>query len=159
MLRPGKRVKRTRRGDFELSLPPQERDLLRSLPGQLIERLEAGPDEPDLVRLFPPAYAKDEDRKAEDEYRLLMGSDLMDRHKEALEVMAATLDSERLDEDQMAAWLRSLNELRLVLGTRLDVSEDQAPPPPGDPRAAGFALYSYLSWLQGQVIDALSGAL
>jgi len=159
MLKPGRRVKRSRQGDYELSLPEQERELLRSLPGQLIERLEAGPDEPDLVRLFPPAYTRDEDQKAEREYRGLMGSDLLDRHREALQVMAATLDADRLDEEQMAAWLTSLNELRLVLGTRLDVSEDQIPPPPGDPRAAGFALYSYLSWLQGQVIDAMSGAL
>ncbi|MHB1445251.1 MAG: DUF2017 family protein [Acidimicrobiales bacterium] len=159
MLKPGKRVTRSRRGDYALSLPEQERELLRSLPGQLIDRLEAGPDEPDLVRLFPPAYPRDEDQKAEQEYRGLMGADLLDRHKEALKVMAATMDAERLDEEQMAAWLRSLNELRLVLGTRLDVSEDQIPPPPGDPRASGFALYSYLSWLQGQVIDAMSGAL
>jgi len=159
MLKPGKRVKRSRRGDYELSLPEQERDLLRSLPGQLIELLEAGPDEPDLVRLFPPAYTRDEDQKAEQEYRGLMGSDLLDRHKEALKVMAATMDADRLDEEQMAAWLTSLNELRLVLGTRLDVSEDQITPPAGDPRASGFALYSYLSWLQSQVIEAMSASL
>lgn len=159
MLRPGRRVKRTRRGDYELNLPPQERELLRSLPGQLVDRLEAGPDEPDLVRLFPPAYNRPADREAQDEYRSLMGSDLADRHKEALRTMAATIDSDRLDEEQMAAWLGALNELRLVLGTRLDVTEEQAPPPAGHPNASGFALYAYLTWLQSQVIDALSGAL
>ena len=159
MLRPGRRVKRNRKGEYELSIPAQERELLRSLPDQLLERLEAGSGQPDLVRLFPPAYSQEADHKEEEEYRSLMGSDLLETHREALKTMAATIDSERVDEGQMMAWLRALNELRLVLGTRLDVTEDQIPPPASDPQASGFALYSYLSWLQGQVIDALQGAL
>ena len=159
MLRPGRRVKRNRKGEYELSIPPQERELLRSLPEQLIDRLEAGAGQADLVRLFPPAYNQESDHKEEEEYRLLMGSDLLDTHREALRTMAATIDADRVDEGQMMAWLRALNELRLVLGTRLDVTEDQIPPPPTDPRASAFALYSYLSWLQGQIIDALQGAL
>ena len=159
MLRPGRRVKRNRKGEYELSIPPQERELLRSLPEQLIDRLEAGAGQPDLVRLFPPAYNQESDHKEEEEYRLLMGSDLLDAHREALRTMAATIDADRVDEGQMMAWLRALNELRLVLGTRLDVTENQIPPSPTDPRASAFALYSYLSWLQGQIIDALQGAL
>lgn len=159
MLRPGRRVKRNRKGDYELTIPLQERELLRSLPEQLLDRLEAGPGQEDLVRLFPPAYNQESDHQEEEEYRGLMGEDLLEAHREALRTMAATIDSDRVDEGQMMAWLRALNELRLVLGTRLDVSEDQVPPRADDPRASAFALYSYLSWLQGQVIDALQGAL
>lgn len=159
MLRPGRRVKRNRKGEYELSIPPQERELLRSLPDQLLDRLEGGPGQEDMVRLFPPAYSQESDHKEEEEYRSLMGTDLLEAHREALRTMAATIDAERVDEGQMMAWLRALNELRLVLGTRLDVTEDQIPPPANDPRASAFALYSYLSWLQGQVIDALQAAL
>lgn len=155
----GRRVKRTRRGDYELSLTPEERNLLRSLPGQLLELLESGPGDEDLRRLFPPAYPRPEDEGSEREYRNLMGDDLMDSHRHALQVMEATLDSTRLDQEQMSAWLNAINELRLVIGTRLDVSEDQRPPDPEDPEAAGFALYGYLTWLQQQVIEALSGSL
>ena len=137
--------------------------MLRSLPGQLIELLQAGAAgggdaaEPDLRRLFPPAYA--EDREADAEYRSLTGSELLESHQEALRVMAATLDQTSLDDEQMAAWLTGLNELRLVLGTRLDVSEDQGPVDPADPKAPAMALYGYLTWLQQQAVEALSEAL
>ena len=150
-----KRIKRTRRGAFELNLPDAEREMLRLLPGQLIELLAV--EGPDLRRLFPPAYA--EDVAAEAEYRLLMGSSLTDSHRQALETMAATIDRSHLTEEQLTAWLKALNELRLVLGTRLDVSEDQVPVAEDDPRAPMMALYGYLSWLQDQAVDALSAAL
>lgn len=159
MLRVGRRVKRSRRGDYELNLPPEERQLLRSLPGQLLDLLEAGPRAQDLRRLFPPAYTRPEDEKAEAEYRSLMGSDLLERHRRALQVMTATLDASRLDEEQMSAWLGALNQLRLVIGTRLDISEEQSPPDPSHPDASSFALYGYLTWLQQQVVEAMSGAL
>ena len=152
----GRRVKRTRSGDFQLSLPAQERELLRSLPGQVTELL-GNSDDPDLRRLFPPAYA--DDAEGEAEYRALMHDDLLDHHRHSLEVMADTVDATRLDADQLAAWLGALNDLRLVLGTRLDVQEDQAPLPRHDPRAPGLALYGYLTWLQQQVVEALAGDL
>jgi hypothetical protein len=159
MLRPGKRVKRNRKGEFELSIPPQEKELLRSLPGQLLDRLESGPGQPDLVRLFPIAYSQESNFKEEQEYRTLMGGDLLEAHREALRTMETTINADRLDEAQLTAWLRALNELRLVLGTRLDVTDEYIPPPATDPEASAFALYSYLSWLQSQVIDALQAAL
>ena len=157
MVRVGRRIRRNRRGEFELRLPSEEREMLRSLPGQLLSLLGGGPEEPDLRRLFPPAYARD--REAETEYRDLVGSELLESHQEALRVMAATLDQPRLDEEQMTAWLTGLNELRLVLGTRLDVSEDQHPLDPSDPAAPAMALYGYLTWLQQQAVEALSEAL
>jgi hypothetical protein len=55
----------------------------------------------------------------------------------------------------------ALNDLRLVLGTRLEVSEDMDEEPfaPDDPRASAFAVYRYLSELQWMVVEALSAAL
>lgn len=153
----GRRIRRNRRGEFELRLPPEEREMLRSLSGQLLGLLGAGSDEPDLRRLFPPAHARD--REAEAEYRDLIGSELLESHQEALRVMAATLDQARLDEEQMTAWLTGLNELRLVLGTRLDVTEDQTPLERADPSAPAMALYGYLTWLQQQAVEALSESL
>ena len=163
MARLGRRIRRNRKGEYELRLPTEEREMLRSLPGQLLDLLDASGEggaaghEPDLQRLFPPAYAGDPSSEAE--YRRLMGSELLEGHREALRVMAATLDQPVLDEEQMAAWLTGLNELRLVLGTRLDVSEEQPPLDPADPAAPAMALYGYLTWLQQQAVDALSGAL
>ena len=149
------RIKRTRSGEFVVKLSDDERTLLRRLPAELAELLKT--DDPSLRRLFPPAYADEPDREAE--YRRLMGDDLLASHSEALTVMEATIDSERLAEVELMGWLRAINSLRLVLGTRLDVSEDMydTAMDPEDPRAGAFALYSYLGWLEEEVVEALAG--
>ena len=74
-------------------------------------------------------------------------------------MLEETADAERLDEDQLLAWMRALNHVRLVLGTRLDVTEegDERPLSPRDPRTGAFAVYDYLTYLQGEIIEALSG--
>jgi hypothetical protein len=48
-----------------------------------------------------------------------------------------------------------------VLGTRLDVQEDMLLDDlrPDDPRASGLAIYGWLSWLQEQLVAALSAGL
>jgi hypothetical protein len=148
---------RRRRGGFELRLPESERALLRTLPGQLRELL-AG-DDPSTARLFPSAYEDDAERDAD--YRAMTRDDLMTGREHALELMEQTVDADRLDEEQLVAWLHALNDLRLVLGTKLDVSED-----PGrdavleaGPEAESFAVYSYLGWLVEQAVEALSSEL
>jgi len=97
----------------------------------------------------------------EAEYRELVGEDLEAQRRRALDVMEATIDSERLDEEQVSAWLAVLNDLRLVLGTRLDVTEElyEEGIPEDDPRAPALAVYLYLGWLEEQVVAALASAL
>jgi hypothetical protein len=150
----GRRVKRTRKGEYQLRLPPEERELLRDLPAQLRELLTS--DDPALRRLFPPA-SKD-DVALEAEYRHYMGDDLLASHERSLQAMEDTIDADVVDEEQLLGWLGALNDLRLVLGTRIDVTEDmyEREMEPDDPRAPAFAVYTYLGWLQEQVVDALS---
>jgi hypothetical protein len=150
-------VARTSRGDFRLQLSSEERALLRSLPAQLRDLL--GTDDPGLRRLTPPAYPDDATKEAE--YRDLVGGELDTGRRRSLEVMEATIDAERLDEEQISAWLGALNDLRLVLGTRLDVTEEMYEEgiPESDPRAPAFAVYQYLGWLEEQIVAALAGAL
>jgi hypothetical protein len=154
-----KRVKRARNGTFELRLPADERELLRSLLPQMRAVLtqEGGPDEA-VERLFPVAYPTDEDRQTE--YRLLVHDELLESHLGALKVLEETAGADRLDADQLSAWMRAVNEVRLVLGTRLGVTEDgdERLLDPRDPRAPSFAVYDYLTYLQGEIIDALSAA-
>jgi hypothetical protein len=149
------RIERTRHGDFRLRLPRSERDLLRRLPAELQELLAAAPDDESLRRLFPPAYEDEED---ETEYRRLMGDELSAGHRRALQLLEETADHDRLSADEAQAWLTALNDLRLVLGTRLDVEEGTLLDglDPRDPRAPELALYAYLSWLQEQLVEALS---
>ncbi len=150
------RVKRARGGGYTLKLPEDERQLLRSLPDQLRQLIVEGND-PALERLFPPAYT--DEPALEEEYQHYMRDDLREGHLGALAVMQETIDTlqpgeaAKLDEDQLSAWMKALNELRLVLGTRLEVTEDLTEIDPANPRAPGLALYGYLGWLQDQVVQ------
>jgi uncharacterized protein DUF2017 len=148
------RVRRTRRGDFALRLTDGERDILRSLPGQLRDALPT--DDLGVARLFPPAYAGDPEREAD--YRRMVHDDLMEEHRAALQVMEETIDAKRLSEEQVTSWLAALNDLRLVLGTRLRVTEDtyQEEMDPDDPNTPAHALFFYLGWLEEQVVEALA---
>ena len=150
-----RRIERMPGGDIRLRLPRDERALLRSLPGQLRSLLVEAPDDPSLERLFPPAY---DDAESEAEYRRLMGDELLEGRRRALRVIEETLDENRLTREQAEAWLIALNDLRLVLGTRLDVTEDMLLERlrPDDPNAFEVSLYAYLSWLQEQLVEALA---
>jgi hypothetical protein len=147
-------IRRNRKGYFEIRLPEAERTLLRSLAPQMLELLSS--DDPVLDRLFPVAYPDDVDR--ETEYRLLVRDELRSSHQAALAALEASADAERLDEEQLLGWMRALNDVRLVIGTRLDVTEEgeERPTEADDPRTSAFAVYDYLTWLQGTIVEALS---
>jgi hypothetical protein len=149
-----RRIQRTRQGEIRLRLPQTERDLLRHLRAELGQLLDSAPDDPTLRRLFPPAY---EDEGDETEYRRLMQDELAAGRRRALQVLEETASRDRLSADEAQAWLTALNDLRLVLGTRLDVQEDTLLDglDADDPRAPELALYAYLSWLQEQLVAAL----
>jgi hypothetical protein len=158
----GHRIQRDRKGGYRLQLPAEERELLRSLPGQLREVLRTDgrrAADPSLRRLFPPAYA--DDPEADDEFRRLMRTELLEGKLTALKVVEETADAERLSGEQLEAWLGALESLRLFLGTQLDVTEETYATEldPDDPEAPALALYGYLSWLQEQAVGALSSSL
>ncbi|HEY2939672.1 MAG TPA: DUF2017 family protein [Gaiellaceae bacterium] len=150
----GHGIERTAEGDFRLSLPQPERELLRHLRAELEQLLDAAPEDPSLRRLFPPAY---DDEADETEYRRLMRDELLGGRRRALRVLEETAGHDRLSADEAQAWLTALNDLRLVLGTRLEVSEETLLDglDPDDPRAPELALYAYLSWLQEQLVEAI----
>ncbi|MGH9070405.1 MAG: DUF2017 family protein [Acidimicrobiales bacterium] len=149
------RLRRTRDGGWQLRLPAAERELLRTLPSQ-VRQLIAARDE-STRRLFPPAYA--DDPAGEAEYRQMVGDSLIESHRASLRILESTVDAEMLDDEQLNSWLGALNDLRLVLGTRLDVGEDFEALAPGDANAPAMATYAYLSMLQEQVVQALTAAL
>jgi len=150
-----RRVERARNGSFRLHLPVEERAVLRSVVGQLRELVVDDADA-DLRRLYPTAYANDP--AADAEFRAFVHDDLVARRLEAIDTVTATVDEEHLDEDQLGAWMGVVNDLRLVLGTRLDISEelDLNAVADDDPEVATFALYSYLSWLLEQMVEAIN---
>ena len=150
-----RRIKRTRSGQFEVRLSAEEREVLRGLPAQMRDALELGKDDPAVARLNPSACL--DDAEVDAEFHRLMDEDLNSGRLEALLAFENTVDNDRLDEEQALAWMRAINDVRLLLGTRLDVGEDpdQRRVSPDDPRAPGFALYDYLSLLTQELVEAL----
>ncbi|HET9092623.1 MAG TPA: DUF2017 family protein [Acidimicrobiales bacterium] len=149
------RPARSRQG-CELHLPPEERRLLASLPSQLqavLDATESSREVPDsLKRLFPPAYVRDDEAQAS--FREATHSELTASHQAALAVLADSADAARLDEEQMAAWMTALNDLRLVLGTVLQVTDDGVAGDQ-DPQSSELVIYHYLTMLQSELIDVM----
>jgi Domain of unknown function (DUF2017) len=150
------RIRRTRRGTYRVELPEEERDLLRRFLPQLRSLLgDEDPDDGRTRRLDPPAYVDDADADAD--YQRLMREDLVASRLAAIDAVEASVDATELNEQQLLAWLGSVNNLRLVLGTVLDVSEELelGELPEETPDVEAYALYAYLSSLLGEMVDAL----
>jgi hypothetical protein len=147
------RIVPRRDGTFGLRLTRPERAVLRELPRQLREILDRS--DPAAVRLFPPAYQDDPHREAQ--YREMVHDQLVAGRRRSADLMEATIDADRLDREELAAWVGALNDLRLVLGTRLEVTEDEVSG--DDPEDESMALYHYLGWLEAQAVDALAAEL
>jgi Domain of unknown function (DUF2017) len=151
---------------FRLRLAPHEVELLRGLPEQLRSMLGDAAD-PVNRRLLPPAYLQPQDADADAEYRRLMQDDLVETKLANLDQVAATLErgelrarrwTVELSEEEALAWLGVLNDVRLALGVRLDITEDYdgSSVDPADPRAPAMHLLSYLGWLEEQLVEALA---
>lgn len=149
-------IKLQKNGMYAVKLTDDERQLITSLPGELAHLIESGQDDRSTFRLFPRAYENDLGRQVE--YDRLMRDDLQQRHVEALRVLEESALAKELSEEQADAWIRALNQLRLVLGTRLDLTDDTTEEdfPSDGPTAGAYALYAYLTDLQQYLVEAMS---
>ena len=153
---PRRGIARERDGSFRVRIPREEREILAVLPAQLHELIDGG--DPSADRLFPPAHEDDPD--AEAGYRRLVGRGLVDGRLAALAELERTAHAERLTHAELESWLGALESARLVLGTELDITEESYGVfDPSDPDAPRLALYHWLSWLQEEVVQALSETL
>ena len=147
-------------GTFGWNLAKNERDVLTHVAKDFRALLtaETPSSDPSLQRLFPPA--RTDDPIEELEYERKVGESLLAAKLEQLTILERCVGSRVLSEDDVLACMRAVNDLRLVLGTRLDVREDSDPSEfAGDPeRRSTFELYAYLSWLLESLIDAMSGS-
>lgn len=150
-------VRRRDDGTFVQAFNPGIPTLLVDLGAQLDEMLES--DAPELRRLFPTAYAGDEEKDAG--YQILARSSLTDQRRAAIETVRRTAETEILTEDELTDWMALTNDLRLVLGTRLDVSEDDdgSGIDPNSPEANLLEIYHLLGAVLHEIVAALSGSL
>ncbi|WP_041795015.1 DUF2017 family protein [Modestobacter italicus] len=152
-----------RRGDVVVArLVDAEASIVGLLLDQLEQLLAADPadsgGDPVVERLLPPGHASDPELAAD--YRDLTEAALRSGKADDLAIVRATLPPEggevRLDDDQARAWLRTTNDLRLALGTRLGVTADTEPPEdPTEEEGSQLAVYYWLTAVQGSLVDAL----
>jgi hypothetical protein len=120
------------------------------------------PDDPVLARLLPNAYS--DDPEASSEFRRYTEEGLRSGKAAAARTVLATLPATggrvRLSGPEAEAWLRALNDVRLALGVRLEVSDDfddqVANMEADDPRAPYIGVYQWLAYLQETLVRALS---
>jgi Domain of unknown function (DUF2017) len=118
------------------------------------------PGDPALARLLPDAYR--DDPGAAGEFRRLTESSLRRDKVTAADKLLATLPGDgsgevRLDAELTETWLSTINDVRLALGTRLEVSEEMAEPDPEDPDAPAYVVYLWLTELQGVLVEVADG--
>jgi hypothetical protein len=118
------------------------------------------PEDPALARLLPDAYRDDPD--AAGEFRRLTEVSLRRDKVTAADRLLAALPGDgagevRLDEETTESWLSTINDVRLALGTRLEVSEEMAEPDPEDPDAPAYVVYLWLTELQGVLVEVADG--
>ena len=143
-----------RDGSYVLNLDDRERELIRQILGEMRALLILDATDPRVRRLYPAAYA--DDAKKEEEYQQLTHEELRSSRLANVDAVEASIAAELLTEEQLTAWMQAINSLRLVLGTLLDISDDdqELAFDLDDPEARTQALYGYLGGLLDEIVDA-----
>jgi hypothetical protein len=140
------------------------------------------PEDPALARLFPDAYT-DPDADLDDridavaasaEFRRYTENDLRARKRDDAQTVVRTLEALNpegrkrealhLKPDECRQWLGALNDLRLVIASRLEITVDEdfdelMDLPDEDPRGSLVLTYGWLTTLQDTLIEAMTRSL
>ena len=178
----------TRHGEelFVAQFSDSEKEVLINLSQQIIELLaervdhndqdplaamvgitthDSPPDDEVLLRLLPNAYADGVDAS---EFRRYTESVLRTKKQaHAMSIrtmlMSSADGSIELNHDLANAWLGGINDIRLALGVRLNVEKNSHEElellAPDDPMRGVYGVYSWLGWLQGNLLQALMDGL
>lgn len=165
-----------KRGEIVLSLETFEVEVLDQLFDQMIALIEVEPmpvedplerlvglngpsirpSDPALARLFPDGY--NDDIEAAADFRRYTEHEMRNNKAMKARISQSLLfewpGKRELNVDQAQAWLLSLNDMRLALGTRLEITDDRDER--DEENAPGYELYDWLTYLQSTLIDALT---
>lgn len=129
------------------------------------------PSDPALLRLFPDGYR--DDPEASGDFRRFTQSGLRQLRGRRLDTARAVLGridagspddlgTAQVSAGEAAALLGVVNDLRIVLGVRLEIVDDDQDVTdgwdPDDPRRATYGVYQWLTWLQAGLLDAMANS-
>jgi hypothetical protein len=161
-----------------LDLEEIEVELLNSLIGQILELLHDPEEEehsdplaklvglngptvissdPVLARLFPDAYPDDETNSAD--FRRFTQPDLQrqkifNAHIVRNDLLAFPGEHE-LDPANLNAWLLTINDLRLALGTRIGLDHETQAQLSDESLTPIFGIYDWLSGVQSSLVESI----
>jgi alkanesulfonate monooxygenase SsuD/methylene tetrahydromethanopterin reductase-like flavin-dependent oxidoreductase (luciferase family) len=153
---------RNRDGSVDVALGEVEVNAVDQTAAELIKEL-SDPGE-NSARWFPPAYA--DDPQHQQEFARMTRDDLIEHKNAAAKTVVDSIREgaikkgiwrARLTEEQAHAWLGALNDARLLLGTKLNVTEEMEHLPRAghDPEVLRYNVYAFLSALQGLLVEEL----
>jgi hypothetical protein len=175
---------RTATGRVVLRVDQVERGLLTSVAHQVIDLVkpeEPSPDQdplaaqlgwmdgdvgisddPAVARLLPDAYENSDDAR---DFRRFTENDLRQSKVQHATTMLEELErsGEKITVASPESWLGTLNDARIAIGTRIQISEDNHEElsnlPEDDPRAGLFHVYDWLTFLQESLVRCLDPTL
>lgn len=155
----------------ESAIPDADRDPFEAMMN--FDGPTEAPEDPVLARLFPTAYVDDDESASE--FRRFTEGTLRDGKARAASTIIDTLEEAglpaqleedglmidvELDEPTAETWMRSFNDVRLALATRLGVEDDDQDfwesLPDEDPRVPAHDIYDWVGYLQETLVRALS---
>ncbi|MDA8080109.1 MAG: DUF2017 family protein [Actinomycetota bacterium] len=146
---PSREIRRISEDSFRLDLHPQVRQLLLDLKEMTLSHVED--NSPVARRIFPVAYQNSPEMEMD--FQQLTREPLTNHHRHNLTIFERTLSRSELNQLEALAWMSALNDMRLILGTALDLSEDEVTPAEDDPNYEGYVVYNLLTYLQGVLIE------
>jgi hypothetical protein len=144
-------------GEIAVRLDDTMRALLRQMTEELREVLLVN-DAEMTRRLYPTAYPDDEE--FEDNYQEMVHDQLLMQRLDGIDQLQATIDDEAITIDTADAWMNTINQVRLVLGTQLDVGEgDDLEIDEDNPNVRSQIIYQVLSHILEELTRARISAL
>lgn len=149
------RAFRAQRGTVVGRLEPYEVELLRGLVGDVVARLRADTrDDPVTARLFPDASP---DPATAADLHELLHDDLREAKLASARALLESLPDDgrlALDTETAEQWLTALNDVRLALGTSLNITEESYERET-DADDLGMQVYDLLTFLQDSLVEAV----
>ncbi|MCL5048909.1 MAG: DUF2017 domain-containing protein [Firmicutes bacterium] len=110
-----------------------------------------------IKRLLPKAYLLDE--AAQNDFSTLTSVNLLKEHIDNLNLLMSSISNQYLTVDELHRWMMALNNLRLVIGTVIGVTENSSMPDFDDPIVPQWIAYGYLTELVEDIVSVLFNEL
>ena len=136
-------------GNYQVAVSENEKDLISIISAEVNSFIQRRGGE--VSRLFPSAYI--DQPEAENEYQTMIHDDLVSAHTSALETLTKSLTKPEVMENDLVEMMRALNILRLFLGERINISEDN--PSETDPSYDIWILFQIFGQMLSSIIDVL----